>query len=131
MTRNTKRPWATRKVVQGLDPKEERMKRVSSAIVMASCLVFFGCATVGEKFDTTHVNEIQNGEHDKAQITAWFGPPHKTVSPLSGHPAGCVERWQWTHAHSVAFGKTVSDSLVVDFDTDGKVCDNGFSQMNQ
>jgi hypothetical protein len=102
-----------------------------SSIVFVGVVLFLACATVGKKFDTTHANDIRKGTHDKSQITDWFGPPHQTTSPLSGHPAGCVERWQWTYAHSVAGGSTVSDSLVVDFDSDGKVCDNAFSQIKQ
>jgi hypothetical protein len=92
--------------------------------------LLFGCATVGAKFDTTHVNDIKKGEQDKAAMAAWFGQPHQTVR-LSAHPAGCVERWQWTYAHSVAGGSTVADSLVVDFDNAGKVCDNAYSQVGR
>jgi len=106
------------------------MKSTLIALVTSWCLVW-GCATVGKAFDTTHVNDIQKGTQDKAQISSWFGPPHKTISPLQGHPAGCVERWQWTYAHAVAGGGTRSDALIVDFDADGKVCDNAFSQINQ
>lgn len=95
------------------------------------CGLLAACATVGQQYDTTHVNDIKKGTHDKAQITEWFGPPHQTVNPLTNNPAGCVERWQWTYAHSVAGGSTVSDALVVDFDKDGKVCDNAFSQVKQ
>lgn len=89
------------------------------------------CATVGRKFDTTHVNDIVKGQHDKQQITQWFGSPNQTTSPLTGNPAGCVERWQWTYAHSVAGGRTVSEVLIVDFDAAGKVCDNAFSTVDQ
>jgi len=47
------------------------------------------------------------------------------------HSAGCVERWQWSYAHSVAGGHTVSDSFVIDFDVGGKVCDHAFSTVRQ
>jgi hypothetical protein len=103
-------------------------RHVSSLVLLAALV---GCATVGKEFDTTHVNDIQKSSHDKAQIQAWFGEPHTKVSPLKDHPAGCVERWQWTYAHSVAGGDTVSDALVVDFDQQGKVCDNAYSQVKQ
>jgi hypothetical protein len=95
------------------------------------CLLVAACATVGKKFDTTHVNDIVNGRQDKQQIQAWFGSPSQVVSPLSRHPAGCTERWQWTYAHAVAGGRTTSESLVVDFNAAGKVCDHAYSKMNQ
>jgi len=102
------------------------------ALIMLAVVVSFlvGCASVGKKWDTTHANEIVKGEHDKAQMITWFGEPHSTVSPLKDHPAGCVERWQWTYAHSGG-GSTISDALVVDFDKDGKVCDNAYAQTKQ
>jgi hypothetical protein len=90
-----------------------------------------GCATVGKKWDTTHANDVQRGVQDKQQMIAWFGEPTTRVSPLHNHPAGCVERWQWTYAHSVAGASTVSDVLVVDFDAAGKVCDNSYAQVRQ
>jgi len=99
--------------------------------VLALVFLLAACATVGRKFDTTHVNEIAKGIQDKQQMQQWFGPPTQTTSPLTGHPAGCVERWQWTYAHSVAGGRSVSEVLVVDFDAAGKVCDNAFSKINQ
>ncbi|MCC6521536.1 MAG: hypothetical protein IT373_02640 [Polyangiaceae bacterium] len=105
------------------------MKRPFWLVLAASFAL--GCATVGKQFDTTHAGDVQKGTHDKAQMTAWFGEPHQKTSPLTGHPAGCVERWQWTYAHSVAGGSTVSDVLIVDFDGAGKVCDNAFSQVRQ
>ena len=94
------------------------------------CAALLGCATVGAKFDTTHVNDIKKGQQDKAAIAAWFGQPHATAK-LASHPAGCVERWQWTYAHSVVAAGTVSDALVVDFDAAGKVCDNAYSQTGR
>ena len=61
---------------------------------------------------------------------SWFGAPHVTT-PLTGNPAGCVERWQYTYAHAVAGGSSVAEVLVVDFDPAGKVCDNAYSQIKQ
>ncbi len=100
-------------------------------LVTGILIMVVACATVGRRFDTTHVNDVANGRQDKAQIEAWFGPPTRTIAPLAGHPAGCVERWQWTYAHAVAGGRTVSDSLVIDFDKAGKVCDHAYSTVNQ
>ena len=93
-------------------------------------LAFTGCAA-SKQFDTKHVGELQNGTQDKDQVTRWFGDPHQIISPLKGHPAHCVERWQWTWAHSVATGESVADALVVDFDKNGKVCDHGYQELKQ
>ncbi len=100
-------------------------------LTLVAALSLAACATVGKKWDTTHANDVQRGAHDKAQMVAWFGEPTSKVSPLRNSPFGCVERWQWTYAHAVAGGSSMSDVLVVDFDTAGKVCDNAFSQLEQ
>lgn len=89
------------------------------------------CASSGKQFDRTHVNDIKKGVHTKAQIQEWFGEPYQTTS-LQGHPAGCVERWTYVHAYSSYGGaKTVSGALVVDFDGNGKVCDNAYTETKQ
>ncbi len=90
-------------------------------------IAFTACATVGKKFDTSHVHEIQKGKQTKAEITAWFGPAHSTTQ-LTKSELGCVERWQWTHARS-SMGSTTAEALLVDFDSDGKVCDNAYSKQ--
>jgi len=61
--------------------------------------VVSGCATVGREFDTTHVHDVQMGQ-DKAQISGWFGGPTQTTT-FAANAKGCVERWQYTHAHAV------------------------------
>ena len=90
-------------------------------------------ATGGRPFDTRHVNDIQKGTHEKAQMQSWFGPPFKTASPLQGHPSGCVERWVWVQSQATATGTTVTSvrmqMLVVDFDAAGKVCDHAFTSQ--
>jgi hypothetical protein len=87
-------------------------------------------ATGGRAFDSTHVNDIQKGTHDKAQIQAWFGQPFKVMAPLPRNPAGCVERWLFVQTDVTAVGATVtsyqSKTLVVDLDAAGKVCDHAF-----
>jgi outer membrane protein assembly factor BamE (lipoprotein component of BamABCDE complex) len=108
--------------------KEGIMRNFIRVLAVCFAITGAGCATVGRQFDTTHVNDIRKGAQDKAQIRAWFGEPYQTA-PLQGNPAGCVERWQWTHAHSVAGGRTESQVLIVDFDAAGKVCDNAFSTV--
>ena len=89
--------------------------------------VVAGCATVGKKFDTTHVNDIQKGTQTKTDILGWFGPAQSTTQ-LASSQLGCTERWTYMYAHSVAGGSTVSEALIVDFDAAGKVCDNAYSK---
>lgn len=85
-----------------------------------------GCATVGRDFDATHANDVKNGTHDKAQVTAWFGHP-TTTTELRSNPRGCVERWQWSHATASLGTAAKAKVLIVDFDPQGKVCDHAFS----
>ena len=98
-----------------------------SGLLAALC----GCATVGKSWDTTPAHDVRKGVHDKTQMIAWFGEPTTKTSPLANSPAGCVERWQWTYAHSVYGSGTISDVLVVDFDAKDKVCDNAYSTLSQ
>ena len=91
-------------------------------ILLTTCLM--ACASVGQKFDTTHTNDIRQGQ-TKAEIQAWFGQPAHT-SLLRGHPEGGAERWQWIYSHSLAGASTTTDSLVVDFDSKGAVCDHAY-----
>jgi len=102
------------------------MSRILVALFIAISLT--ACASAGKEFDRTHIKDIQPGVQSKDQIRTWFGDPYQVVAPLSGHPKGCVERWIYSYARAVGFGKvTQSDALVVDFDTTGKVCDHGSS----
>src|SRR5262249_2466322 len=91
------------------------------------CLVFAAGCTVGVKFDTTHVGDIRRGQHDKSQIASWFGQPLR-VDPIVGNPLGCTERWTYTHAFSTG-SRTRSETLVVDFGPDARVCDTAFVQQ--
>jgi hypothetical protein len=102
--------------------KEREMQKIVIMFV-----VFAGCATVGKKFDTTHVNDIQKGTQTKAEILGWFGPAQSTTQ-LAKSELGCTERWTYMYAHSAVGGSTVSEALVVDFDAAGKVCDNAYSK---
>jgi hypothetical protein len=100
--------------------------RVLLVLVTMGSLV--GCATSGQKFDTTHVNDIQKGVHTKTQITEWFGPQQQT-SAIQNSPAGCVERWIYVFAKARVGAATQSESLVVDFDSSGKVCDHAYTKI--
>jgi hypothetical protein len=85
-------------------------------------LVVLAACAASQSFDTAHVNDVAKGVQDKEQIRGWFGEPHQVQSPIPNHPAGCVERW--TYAQKAADG--AGESLVVDFDAAGKVCDNAY-----
>ena len=101
-------------------------------LLAVAAMVIFACASAGKQFDRTHVNDIKKGVHTKVHIREWFGEPYQVTAPLQGHPAGCVERWTYVHAYSSYGGtKTVSAALVVDFDGNGKVCDNAYSETKQ
>jgi hypothetical protein len=105
---------------------EGRVRGLLIAAVVAAAVVAFGCASAGRDFDTTHVTEIEKGGQNKARIQGWFGEPYR-VETLTGHPAGCVERWTYTYAYSDRGGmRTQTKTLVVDFDAAGSVCDHAF-----
>jgi outer membrane protein assembly factor BamE (lipoprotein component of BamABCDE complex) len=101
-------------------------KKIASVPLIIVGILFIGCASSGRQFSTTHVNDIQIGVQDKQTITDWFGKP-LTITNLSNNPKGCVERWIYTYAKAVGFGNvTESNSLVVDFNSNGKVCDQAY-----
>jgi outer membrane protein assembly factor BamE (lipoprotein component of BamABCDE complex) len=95
-------------------------------LVSAALVALLACAGAGRKWDTTHANDVTKGVQDKAQIRAWFGEPYQST-PLTRHPLGCSERWTYTYAWSNWGGaQTRSDTLVVDFDANGVVCDHAY-----
>jgi outer membrane protein assembly factor BamE (lipoprotein component of BamABCDE complex) len=96
--------------------------------MVAVVVVALACAGAGKRFDTTHVPDIRKGQQDRDQIRGWFGDPYQKT-PLQGHPAGCVERWTYTHAFSKAGISTTSETLIVDFDAAGKVCDHAYAEQ--
>ena len=94
--------------------------------ISGSVVTALACAGAGQKWDTTHANDVTNGVHDKAQIQAWFGQPYQKT-PITQHPLGCTERWTYTHAWSNWGGaQTNAEALVVDFDAKGIVCANAY-----
>jgi outer membrane protein assembly factor BamE (lipoprotein component of BamABCDE complex) len=103
------------------------MKKIIVVSVMLMLAAFLaGCASSGRQFNTTKVNDIKKGVHDKTDILAWFGEPFSKVA-LTGSSMKCIERWTYVYAHAVGFGTvTESHSLVVDFDATGKVCDSAY-----
>ncbi|MEJ2201100.1 MAG: hypothetical protein P8X63_08825 [Desulfuromonadaceae bacterium] len=97
--------------------------------VLLLVLFISACATAGSRIDRTHMDEIKNGVQNKTQMREWFGEPYTIKTDLKGHPSGCIERWTYEYAKAKGFGTvTYSEILVVDFDTEGKVCDHAFSK---
>ena len=95
-------------------------------------LAITACASAGSKIDRTHLGDVQNGVQSKAQNREWFGEPYTMNTNLQGHPSGCVERWTFEYAKARGFGTvTYSEILVVDFNTQGKVCDHAFSKSGK
>lgn len=78
------------------------------------------------------MSDIEKGVQSKEQIAKWFGDPYQKVSPLNVEGSDCVERWIYVYSFSSYGGaKTSTDSLVVDFDSDGKVCDHAYQEVRQ
>ncbi len=106
-------------------------RRWTAAAAMGAALLLAGaCGSAGRQWDTTHANEVQRGVQTKADIQRWFGEPYQ-FQAVTGSPMGCVERWTYVYSHSVAGGSTVTDTLVVDFDANGTVCDNAYQHTEQ
>src|ERR1700690_574402 len=106
-----------------------KIQNVFRIVVVVAVFALVSCASAGKQFDTTHVNDIKKGSQDKGQIRSWFGEPH-SVQAISSTPLGCTERWIYTHAFSSWGGtKTKTETLVVDFNKNGKVCDNAYLEQ--
>lgn len=98
-------------------------------VTLLLTVMLTACATAGNKVNREHIGDIRNGVQNKEQIRAWFGEPYTVKTGLTGHPAGCIERWTFEYAKARGYGNvTYSEVLVVDFDKNGKVCDNAFSK---
>jgi len=118
--------------------KEERVMKVERpglatlalAAVLAGMLFVASCGSAGRQWDTTHANDVQRGVQTKVDIQGWFGEPYQ-FQAVTGSAVGCVERWTYVYSHSVAGGSTVTDTLIVDFDASGTVCDNAYQHMEQ
>ena len=105
---------------------------IRSSLVMLCALLMLACASAGRRVDTTHVDDVQNGQQTKAEIRAWFGEPYSVTPGLQGHPNGCVERWSYEYAEAQGFGNvTYTETLIVDFDAEGVVCDHAYAKSGQ
>jgi outer membrane protein assembly factor BamE (lipoprotein component of BamABCDE complex) len=104
-------------------------KALSAIFALGIFCLFVGCASTGKQFDTLHANDVKVGMQDKQTIEQWFGEPYKKAT-LTTNRNGCAERWTYMYAHAVGFGTvTESHALVVDFDSNGKVCDQAYSKL--
>jgi hypothetical protein len=98
-------------------------------LALVAIIALTACATAGKQFDRTHIRDIKTGVQDKEQIRVWFGEPGQ-MQQVTGSPAGCIERWIYSHAYSSYGGmKTKAASLVVDFDRNAKVCDHAYVEQ--
>ncbi len=108
-------------------------KKLAVLMLVVGVLGLSACVPgAGRRVDRTHINDIQTGVQDKAQIKAWFGEPYVIIPNLEGHPKGCTERWSFEYAIMRGTIKKYiyQEMLIVDFDKDGKVCDHAFSEKN-
>ena len=99
------------------------------ALLLALALFLYSCApvSIGRKFDTTHVHDIQKGVHTKETIRQWFGQPFATsAAEPELRSIGCVDGWSYVYSESNVV-KTHAESLAVYFDDQGKVCAHGFT----
>lgn len=102
-------------------------------MLLFTCIVTLtACASAGARVDRTHLGDIKTGVQSKEQIRSWFGAPYTMTTNLTNHPQGCVERWTYEYAKARGFGVvTYQETLVVDFDGKGKVCDHAFSKAGK
>lgn len=83
--------------------------------------------TLGRNFDTTHVDDIKTGIHTKENIREWFGEPYSTGAADSElRQFGCVDGWIYLYSVG-SIGGGNAKSLAVYFDSEGKVCSQGYS----
>jgi outer membrane protein assembly factor BamE (lipoprotein component of BamABCDE complex) len=109
----------------------EKIGALLLTALLASTII--SCASAGTKLDRTHLGDIEEGVQSKQQIREWFGEPYRVVRGLQGHLKGCVDRWFFEYAKARGRAGTVTyqETLVVDFDTEGIVCDHAFSQSGE
>jgi hypothetical protein len=109
----------------------EKIGALLLTALLASTIV--SCASAGRKLDRTHLGEIQEGVQSKQQIREWFGEPYRELRGLHGHLKGCVDRWLFEYAEAQGRAGTVTytETLVVDFDAKGIVCDHAFAKSGE
>ena len=84
-------------------------------------LVFVGCLSVGNLFDTKHIPDIEKGKTNQQDIQKWFGNPSRL-----GVDDGEVT-WSYTYLKASVFSEAIAKDLTVYFDEDGYVTSFSFS----
>ncbi len=91
-----------------------------------------GCASagqgqsVGRVVDTSHLNDIQKG-HTKSQIRDWFGEPNSIRFSDKKDSQGKPMAESWIYSYALSKGnKSISQTLIVLFDNDGKVVNRAY-----
>ena len=107
----------------------EPFRSFTNVTVLAGWVTLSACATVGAEFDSTRVNDIETGKTTKAQVQEWFGMPYSITRNDEPDSNGCVEGWGYVHSRATHAGaKVEAKSLIVAFDKQGIVCDQGYSE---
>ena len=92
------------------------MKQIS--IFLLTILVFpfwMGCASVGKKFDSKRVKNIENNVTTQLEILDWFGVPLKEGTE-NGYTMWTYQNDKWR-----MLGEAESKALVILFDEKNKV----------
>jgi outer membrane protein assembly factor BamE (lipoprotein component of BamABCDE complex) len=101
-----------------------KVQTVLRVVAVVAVFAFVSCAPI-----TTHKKDIRNGVQDKNQIRKLFGDPVQ-VQSISSSPSGCVERWTYVRTFwSWIEIKMKTETLVVYFGGDGKVCDHAYLEQ--
>jgi hypothetical protein len=101
-----------------------KVQNIFRIVTVVAVFAFVSCAAI-----TVHKNDIRNGVQDKNRIREWFGDPHQ-VQSLSSSPSGCEERWTYVRTFwSWVEIKTKTETLVVYFGGDGRVCDHAYLEQ--
>jgi len=99
-----------------LDPSTRLLRRTTMTIkgfnIAGVLFLFFlsGCGTVGQNFDSSQVNSIQNNVTNQTEILDKFGPPYK-----EGIENGQV-MWTYQFDQWNALGPAKSKDMVILFD---------------
>ena len=92
-----------------------RIRKSLLVLLLSGGLMSAGCATVGQDFDTQHVDDIRIGKTSRSDIQALLGEPWRT-GVEDGKRTWTYGKYRWS-----AFGDAQTTDLVVRFDKDGTV----------
>jgi len=86
------------------------MNNIYKLLVIATLIIFSGCARVGHDFDAQNVNMIMIGKTSQSEIVKMFGKPWR-----KGIENG-VTMWTYGRYTYRAIGQTDTKDLVIKFD---------------